>query len=875
MKISALRLHNVKRFAGRGVAIEDIGDGVNVLSAANEYGKSTSFEALHALFFLPYSSKSKDVAALRPYSGGSPMIEADVETAEGRYRVTKQFFGGASAQVIDQSNGRLIAQADEAENFLADLVRGGAGGPAGMLWVRQGNTGLEKRSRADEDGERQVRESLLQSVQGEVEAVTGGRRMAEIMAAVSDDYLALVTPTGRPKAGGRYAAAIAERDRLAEKKARLSDEVTALRHALDERAKVQSRLTELSNADDAQEREQKLKAAEEALTAARAQDEQLKTAQARLDLVREQHENAARKQTNFWDAQKQLRTLEDELGSLNKKRDDARDRRAQAVQAMDLAQAAVETAEAAETTARALLDSIEATSKAREAAQHLAALREKLAKAEITRQAIDENEALFKQLDIGARPIEELAALEVQVAQLLALRKAARPSVQVAYEDGTATRVIMDGEPLIDGEDRDYGSHTQLIAAGIGTISLRSNWEDDDSRVEKLEKQRLTLLSSMGVADLGAARAQQAKALDHKAWVREGEIKLDALVPEGLPKLRDAIAQYSLIAVDNGEAEGPVDPAEARRAQDEAIQQRKQASDKLRELAPARAGAEDDLRGAETQIAEVGVKIEHLVAVLGPQDGRDERSAALKGALEPLIKGLEDAQANVNDLLDRAVDVEAAHASFNRIQSIQKGIETATIQAQVTLAELNAQIRTRAEEAVEENWRETLEALTGANSRVETFEKEVATLQRLTTTLEDARSQARDLYLKPVMTELKPLLGLLFDDVAISFDEKTLLPEKLVRNGLEEDIDRLSGGMREQLSVLTRLAFARLLAQDGRPAPVILDDALVYSDDDRIEKMFDALHRQSQGQQIIVFSCRQRAFQKLGGNVLQMTDWHQ
>jgi uncharacterized protein YhaN len=78
--------------------------------------------------------------------------------------------------------------------------------------------------------------------------------------------------------------------------------------------------------------------------------------------------------------------------------------------------------------------------------------------------------------------------------------------------------------------------------------------------------------------------------------------------------------------------------------------------------------------------------------------------------------------------------------------------------------------------------------------------------------------------------------------------------------------------MREQLSVLTRLAFARLLARDGRPAPVILDDALVYSDD-RIEKMFDALHRQSRDQQIIVFSCRQRAFQRLGGNVLQMTEW--
>lgn len=62
--------------------------------------------------------------------------------------------------------------------------------------------------------------------------------------------------------------------------------------------------------------------------------------------------------------------------------------------------------------------------------------------------------------------------------------------------------------------------------------------------------------------------------------------------------------------------------------------------------------------------------------------------------------------------------------------------------------------------------------------------------------------------------------------------------------------------MREQLSPLARLAFARLLAKDGRPAQVILDDALVHSADDRVQKMFDALHRQTREQQIIVFSCR-------------------
>ena len=87
----------------------------------------------------------------------------------------------------------------------------------------------------------------------------------------------------------------------------------------------------------------------------------------------------------------------------------------------------------------------------------------------------------------------------------------------------------------------------------------------------------------------------------------------------------------------------------------------------------------------------------------------------------------------------------------------------------------------------------------------------------------------------------------------------------LTRNGQQEALDILSGGTREQVAILTRLAFARLFAAAGRPVPVILDDALVHSDDDRIEAMFDALHRTARDQQILVLTCRQRAFAALGG----------
>jgi len=61
-----------------------------------------------------------------------------------------------------------------------------------------------------------------------------------------------------------------------------------------------------------------------------------------------------------------------------------------------------------------------------------------------------------------------------------------------------------------------------------------------------------------------------------------------------------------------------------------------------------------------------------------------------------------------------------------------------------------------------------------------------------------------------------------------------------------------------------------MLAERGLEVPIIMDDALVFSDDDRIERMFDALSRAGQRQQVIVLTCRIRAFARLGGRQLSI-----
>ena len=130
MKIRSITLNNVRRFT-EPTRIDDIGDGLNVLSEPNEYGKSTLFDAIQALFFKPYGSRDKEVSSLRPHAGGAPEVTIDIETNAGRFSVFKRWFQKPAATV--HQNGILIAQADEAEAWISDTLGGDAGGPSGLI----------------------------------------------------------------------------------------------------------------------------------------------------------------------------------------------------------------------------------------------------------------------------------------------------------------------------------------------------------------------------------------------------------------------------------------------------------------------------------------------------------------------------------------------------------------------------------------------------------------------------------------------------------------------------------------------------------------------------------------------------------------------
>ena len=128
MKLRSITLTDVRRFAGTTARLDGLGDGLSVVAAPNEAGKSTFFEALQALFTAAARSSAAEVRALRPYAGGAPQVAAEVEIDGRRYEIAKRWLSRPFARVTELATGRLVAQDDEAERWIRDRTAGD--GPA-------------------------------------------------------------------------------------------------------------------------------------------------------------------------------------------------------------------------------------------------------------------------------------------------------------------------------------------------------------------------------------------------------------------------------------------------------------------------------------------------------------------------------------------------------------------------------------------------------------------------------------------------------------------------------------------------------------------------------------------------------------------------
>lgn len=862
MRLRSITLTNVRRFTDTA-RIEGLSDGLNVLCKPNEFGKSTLFDALQAVFFKAHTSSNKDVKALRPHAGGAPEVVVEVETDDGLFVITKRWMSKPAAKI--EQDGRLIAQADEAESWIGRLLGGGDGGPSGLLWVRQGLTTLSEGSKKEKEAALEARRDLLSSVTGEVEAMTGGRRMDLALSRCKEELSNFATVGGRPKTGGPWKDAEQHVESLRLQHTELTHQVTQLRDQLDERKRKRRELEELENPEASAARKKRVADATAELQAAQRHAEAVESEARKVDAARLSVTNVKSRLEGLRRDLKERNASAEARQAVAENAEDARLALKAAEVSHSKAQQECDEAHKEYQSAQEALRASQRRQAALDGAERRKELKDRIEKAETARIS-KETAAAEAAQGPDPRAMRELEELAATLKTTQAIRDSKSASLLMNYAEGGQGKIRQNDQELPDGIPVPITGDTDLVIEQIGTLSIHTGIGDDkDDSIETAENALIEELQRFNCTTIDEARdaAFQREAAEQRRL--EAKATFESHAPNGIEYLRKKLT--AIPELDAAESDVPtLDEAEARFAEAEedrltADTARTVATERFSDARSESSKLDSALEAAQTREARALTALE--------QHG-DTDETRLEHELSRAVTALEAAEALHSEKAKLAPDVHAAEATLKRVQSVEDAARSEIARLKPALAALEANISRTADEAVEERLVETKQQLELAEAKLAGIEKEVAVLQKLQSVLEDARSEARDRYFEPVANELKPLLQLLWPDAELSWGDQTLLPLSLIRNGQEEPIDILSGGTKEQISLLVRLAFARMLAKQGQSAPIILDDALVFTDDDRIELMFDALHRQAGDLQILVLSCRQRAFRDLGGNTLHL-----
>lgn len=316
--------------------------------------------------------------------------------------------------------------------------------------------------------------------------------------------------------------------------------------------------------------------------------------------------------------------------------------------------------------------------------------------------------------------------------------------------------------------------------------------------------------------------AEPAEAATH-ATVAEAEARLEALSAE---------LEHATQARDDARADhaAHAQALAARRATAEA-------SALERERIEARLAAEREAAGDE------------MLAQAAAEAGRATAEAE---------QALADAQRRHADAGGDDAASEAA-----RQQAVEGEIKESDARLREQLAAVDARIRAAAAEGLFEQLAEAESELARAVDARTRMRRDAEAARRLLEVARRHHEETQARFLAPVIREVAPYLQKLRPGSRLHM-QPDLKVAHVVRDGAEEAFDQLSGGTREQLAVIVRVALAQVLARDGRALPLILDDIMGWTDDGRFDRMMSILKKASAGLQIIVLTCHPERFLRLG-----------
>ncbi len=877
MILTALRLQEVGPFLD-GVCLTGLSPGLNLLAGPNERGKSTLLRALQAVFREPYSATNKAVRALRSYHGGAPMIEVEFQLGQDRWLLRKQFLAGKSALLMNLDTQTRWRNAD-AENQLESLVgETTAMVPDGLLWVAQTKSFSMPEGRQTAN----LSASLAAFIEQEATLASGGGKALKVRELIAERLGELVTEkTLKPRKGGALAKA---QDEFAALEVTLGDVDARFELYRDKHRRLQELITEeraLANPERGQRMIEERAQANAAFEAARVARERLdalhykaQAAQATLDAKTKQFDDLQSRQ-------KQISQLKTRLGKLQEQ---IEVETATVVRLQELGQQGEaclqdlrrKMAEAETSLQRLVAD--EAYQAALSAASELEARLARAKHAEAEAHQLNEEIA---GLSVSDARVEQARDLAVEGQRLAALQDAQAATIGIQYEPDPGGVFEIDGRSLSEGETIVADQPVEIVVGGVGRLAVRPGNEAEHARLTNLREANRdalkTLLAQMGVSDV--AEASRLLVEKHHLMRRAdaATAMFSALAPDGLAALETELANVR--PSPNGDPAGPV----ISETQAEVKCRIAELGENLKAQHGALETLQGDIVAARLREQHTRSSIENAEQQLQVLVQDAELDDDAQGAL---LREVQAAQAFHVDAHRTYEDWAAACPDGQTLEQLQQEVDRHRTLAETTAQSLkDVQLEIAAIEGHLEADREAdiafkQETLTAAfreaGRRLDDIQLEADALQLLLSELDRAAGEKKGRVLQPVLDRAQPLITELLGDGAVHLDGP-LSVTGLKRGRSLEPLAQLSDGTREQISVLVRLAYARLFADRGHAIPIILDDALVFSDDERLSTLFDLLSRSAMHHQVLIFTCHDRAFEPLvaqfGGKRLALSAW--
>jgi hypothetical protein len=250
-------------------------------------------------------------------------------------------------------------------------------------------------------------------------------------------------------------------------------------------------------------------------------------------------------------------------------------------------------------------------------------------------------------------------------------------------------------------------------------------------------------------------------------------------------------------------------------------------------------------------------------------EGRDDRLAEAEREL-----ALASAQARA--ALERAQVLERQIAQsrpdilrqdIERFRRSAEQHEKRHAERRDALFRLEAELQVAGAQGLDERMAETSRDLAQAQRQAAELGQQARALDHLLMLLRSKRDMLTRHLQAPLRRGLQHYVDLLYPRAHIDIDEDLMLGPltRAGQRGPERSLfDSLSFGAREQLGVIARLAYADLLRAAGQPTLIILDDALVHSDDARLSQMKRALFDAGTRHQILLFTCHPSNWRDIG-----------